>query len=331
ILSIIILILFILIFKINAKRKEVVATIKSDEDISFSTDQTHIIEEIVAKKVIDSTEEITIVKEEKIFNQKIILKNNNVKVSEDGELLIFKPQMLNDKNKNIIQKESIEKETGILTIVPKTSKKTKIQTSEKTKITKLKQKFRRVPKKELVESMHSEINYNFNENIDVNNYSKRLINDFIDALGEEISNKIINGDYVTLQKFVSISTYKSKPRTARNLQTGEEIFIPSKIKVKAKFSKIIKDSIVSPNKKELVIHDKKIIHNINPNVTKNEILNNNKILFNNNFTKDELILIAKENKLSVSSNMNKDEIIEEMKFLSSKPFIKEKREKEGDK
>lgn len=68
----------------------------------------------------------------------------------------------------------------------------------------------------------------------------------VDATFDVIAETLRNGEQVRIANFITLDTEMTKPRTARNLYAGTEVFVPSyrkvKVKVGAELKKIVRGS-----------------------------------------------------------------------------------------
>lgn|SRR5699024_4703876 len=74
-------------------------------------------------------------------------------------------------------------------------------------------------------------------------FTKKDTEAVIDATFDAIKGHLVDGDAVQLTGFGKFEVKESKPRAGRNPQTGEEIHIPAKNRVKFRVGKNLKDEV----------------------------------------------------------------------------------------
>lgn len=65
----------------------------------------------------------------------------------------------------------------------------------------------------------------------------------IDTFCEIMHDKLIEGEKLSFTNLFHLYTEKANPRKARNPQTGEEIMVPARMKLKMKLAKPFKEEL----------------------------------------------------------------------------------------
>ena len=73
--------------------------------------------------------------------------------------------------------------------------------------------------------------------------TQKQIENVLDSFLKQTKKALIKGEKIRLVGYFSFITYLTKPRMARNLQTGKMIKVPAKRTPKVKFSKVLKEEM----------------------------------------------------------------------------------------
>jgi DNA-binding protein HU-beta len=73
--------------------------------------------------------------------------------------------------------------------------------------------------------------------------SKAKAGEALDAVFDAITTALRNGDEVRLPSFGVFAVTQTKPRTARNPQTGEEVKVPAGKRARFRAGKALKDAL----------------------------------------------------------------------------------------
>lgn len=76
--------------------------------------------------------------------------------------------------------------------------------------------------------------------------TKYQMKSVVDALFNDLSNAIQNGDKITINGFGSFQLVDTPERNGRNPHTGEALTIPAGKRLKFKASKLFKEEVYSP-------------------------------------------------------------------------------------